>query len=725
MSGTKAITLARLRVWTEAGLRQLAAWGGLTKETAHAAGMYEVADASTVYSDFRPLPAIIIPYYDVARQPVMFERGEFCRARYLAPVMRNGKLQRYDQPAGSGVHAYFPPTVDWPTALASDAGLLLTEGEAKSLVAGQHGVPTVAIGGVWNWAQSGVLLPELAAIEWQKRFLAIVFDSDRSTNPSILAAEARLVEELGTRRGADCALIQLPQTGEHKEALDTFLQKHGRDGLLALIQSTPSLGSFDKAILALNRSIAWIEREGLVYDMEEKSFIKKDNLIKGSRFSVLKHIAPGSKKRTEPREVSVAEKWLTHPHAQRYGEILFRPGAEETILSGETGRLALNVWTGFPPCEEGDIAPFMELNDHLMSLTRADDQELPLKLMAYKMQNPHIKTPLAVILVGQQGCGKSMWADCMREAFAPYGKAVKSKSFYSEFQGWVERTLLVVINEATHEDMEKGIETLKNLISEKHLPMNEKFRLEREVETFFQMIITANKHAIASFSFDDRRMIVIGCPPKREPEFYMRMGKWKESGGPARLRYALLNWDLQGWRPPLTAPMSAEKYLAYNEGLTAVQALAEKMMTSETSQVQVFLTAATAWANNAMSGTPNARILAAAQATLEGLKHIQIRDWYTPEELALMFPAIIATTQGSKYDQTTPSGQISRELRDAGIPYLECADDPRGFKWEGRLRQFLVVANFKDWGRPVRQVDFERAMKNWPTYGMLNARRAG
>jgi hypothetical protein len=48
-----------------------------------------------------------------------------------------------------------------------------------------------------------------------------------------------------------------------------------------------------------------------------------------------------------------------------------------------------------------------------------------------------------------------------------------------------------------------------------------------------------------------------------------------------------------------------------------------------------------------------------------------------------MFPSLTESLMGAKYDRTTPPGKISRELREAGIPYLVSKDDPRGFHWHG------------------------------------------
>lgn len=708
--------------WSDRAQRQLANWGGMTEELAEQNGLFEVEDASTVCADFANLPAIVLPYYGMDGVLMTYGAGKaFCRVRYLAePKQRSfgaGKAQRYSQPKNSGVKAYFAPTIDWPS-IRDDVGepCVLTEGESKAIAGARHGIPVVGLGGVFNFNADGELLPELQEIKWRGRDTYIVFDSDRSSNPNILAAEARLVDELGRRHGANCFLVQLPQKGDTKEALDTFLEAHGPDALFELLKASPSLGALDQKVVALNRQIAWIERENLVYDMEMKLWLQKDALTNGSRFSALEHITVGGKQRTEPKRISVAATWLKHPHAQRFSEVLFRPG-EGVTISGENGRPALNLWQGWEPAE-GDVTPWLDLYDHLFGNMKEDQRDLSLKLLAYKAQNPAEKIPLAIVLIGTQGCGKTLWSDCVRDAFSPYGTTISSRSFYGEFQGWLERSLIGTMNEVESQDLQKGGEVLKALISDLQRPMNEKYRPARQINSYTFYILTSNKRAVGAFSADDRRMIVVDCPPKKDHEFYLRVVRWREAGGCKALLGYLLNYDLKGWRPPAAAPMTAEKYMAYVESLTPTQRLAEEMRTASEHNIKLWLDQAVAWARVAELGT-NASLAAMARATIDGVQHYQIRPWYTPEELALMFPSIVEQTLGSKYDRTTPSGRISRELREAGVPYLTNIDDPRGFHWKGVIRQYLVVSDFDEWSQPIRQADFERLMKAWPTYGQM------
>lgn len=710
---------------------------GLAPADAESSGMFDVSDASTISSEFAPEPALVLPYFDAHGGLVHLANGRpFCRIRYTERAastvgFTKRKLIRYTQPARSGVHAYFAPVMDWSRIAADPAEpIIVTEGEKKALAGIMAGFPVIGLGGVFNFSTpAGDLLPELQSFAWGRRDVFICFDSDAALNPNILAAEARLVDELQTKRGARCYLVRLPQDGEAKVGLDDYLLAHGRDGLVSLLQTAPSLGALDAKVVALNRSVAWIERENMVYDAELGLFLPKDSFITGSRFSTLTHITVGAKARkAEPKTISVAKTWLTHPHARRFAEVLFRPG-EGAVVDGDSGRAALNLWTGWD-AEPGDVAPFLQLTEFLFQNLRAGARDLPLKLMAYKAQHPEEKIPLALVLIGTQGCGKTLWAETIRDAFAPYGIDVTPGSLSGEFQGWLERSLVAVINEMKPTDLDAGREQLKALVSDLRRPMNEKYRPVRQINTYTSYIITSNHRAVGAFAADDRRMIVVNCPPKMTDAagqalydtIGRRGGAWYNAGGPKHLLHYLLTLDLQGWRPPSSAPVSAEKYMSYIESLTPVQKLAEDMRTANQNTVALWLDSAMAWARVAeLSGNP--AMISAAQATKQTAESLQVRAFYTPEELALMFPLVVQNILGSKFSTSTPAGAISRQLREAGVPYLESADDPRGFMWKGRVQQFLVVSDADDWRTPLRQVDFDRAIREFPTYRELRGQR--
>jgi hypothetical protein len=695
---------------------------GISPADAEFAGIGAVRSAAAICADYADAPALVIPYATTHGEPV--GAPPFARIRYLADPpsrarnpFKQPKQQRYAQPKNSGVHAYFPVTrrLSWDTVSADEQHpLLIVEGEKKALASTLAGFATIGLGGVYNFLALGELLPELDAFSWKGRPVFICFDSDAAHNPQIQAAEARLAAELSLRRGAVLHLVRLPSRGDGgKMGVDDFLLEHGADKLEGVLSAAPRMRKIDAAVLSLNEHVAWIEKEGCVYDLRSKEFMQKANFTNGSSYSALEVISPTSKG-TGTKRVSVAESWLKHPHAQRYDYVEFRPEDGSPVLRTTSGGLALNMWTGWSPAP-GDAAPFLELTEYLMRDLRGES-DLPLKLLAYKAQNPGEKVPLALVLVGPQGCGKSLWAECAREAFQPYTAEVPCLSLGGQFNGWTERTLLAVVNEASGEHLHKSAPYLRALISDKRVMLNEKFRVARQIDSFTQYIITSNDRGAGAYSADDRRMIVVSCPAKREPAFYQRVADWKNGGGGGRaLLHYLLMYDLAGWRPPSHAPLTAEKYMAYMESLTPVQRLAEEMQSANENVVLLWIQQALAWAAHAeLSANPlHARY---AREIIDSMSTIQIRPWYTPEELALMFPAIVAQLHGQRQTART-AGAISKDLRTAGIGYLQSADDPRGFRYRGSLRQFLIVAEPDEWTVPLPQSEFDRLMAAFPKYG--------
>ena len=712
--------------------RQLASWG-LTPQQADSVGMFPTQNAREIDPSYPAEPAIVIPYWTRDGKLMRVHGRPFARVRRLNPPPplvgfgKPRKAAKYLQPPGTGMHVYMPPIMNW-AELSQDtaAPILITEGEAKSLAACLHGFPTLGLGGVWSFsAPGGSLIDELEAFRWYNRDVYIVFDSDAADNPQVVAAEARLIYELQSRLNAKARVVRLPAAGDSKVGLDDFLKAKGPDELDRLLRGVDPLSPLEAKIIGLNKALAWIEFEAKVYDIEQGQFITKESLVKGSRWSSVKHItvsAAGGNGRAKTTEISVASLWLTHPHAQRFSAAIFRPG-EGPITQDEKGGAALNMWE---PMEAvpGDVQPFFDLHNHVFGNLPQEQRDIAWKLFAYKAQNLAIKVPIALVLVGPQGSGKTMWGEIVRDAFAPYGADVTPQQLAGDFQGWIERSLVALVNEAKGEDMERASEQIKTLISDLRRPMNEKYRPVREVNTYTQYIITSNNRAVGSFSHDDRRMFVVSTPQKKEKAFYDRIRDWKNKGGAKHLLHFLQTVDLKGWEPPSEAPSTPEKELAYQEGLTPVQKLAHDMRHASDQTIYLWLAQAEAWAQSAeLSNNPG--MAGQARAIRASINGTQIRPWYTPEELSLMFPSIMMEVSGTRYDKATPVGKLSRELRDAGIPYLVNRDNTKGFTHLGFQRQYLVVAQFEEWKNPIGQQDFDRLMKSWPTFAQYRSMRRG
>ena len=106
-----------------------------------------------------------IPYFSFdgaenGRYPVDDGKGgDFYRERLDRPASEGGK---YSQPSGTPACAYFP--VGLADLLRRHRYVIITEGEFKALSLVEAGYPAVAIGGIYNFRQDGLLLPELVEL---------------------------------------------------------------------------------------------------------------------------------------------------------------------------------------------------------------------------------------------------------------------------------------------------------------------------------------------------------------------------------------------------------------------------------------------------------------------------------------------------------------------------------------------------------------------------------
>jgi hypothetical protein len=173
------------------------------------------------------------------------------KAKYLSPPGRSNLL-------------YFVPMADPVWLTDTSLPVCITEGEKKTLALWElswHGLSEsasmprflpVGLSGVWNWrgtvektenatgqrqAVKGVI-PDFDLIEWQGRFVYVVFDANVQTNERVQAARRDLCKEL-TRRGALVRFVDLPEMAG-VNGVDDLLALRGADYVSALIDGAKS-----------------------------------------------------------------------------------------------------------------------------------------------------------------------------------------------------------------------------------------------------------------------------------------------------------------------------------------------------------------------------------------------------------------------------------------------------------------------------------------------------
>lgn len=688
---------------------------GITAPDAAAAGMHPVDDAKALHPSFWERAALVIPYYDPAGVPTGFGR-----VRYFDPPEVGGlrkRAIRFQQPKDTAPEVYLPPRpgLDWRHVLADPAQpIIITEGEVKALSVTVHtGLPCMGLGGVFMFADNKMMLPLMEQTVWERRRVFVVFDSDIDSKVGVQLAESRLATWLLAQRAVVHTCRLPPSPSGEKQGADDYIVANGAAAFTAALQSARSLTDLDLRVLELNSQVAYLDGEEKLIELATGNLIRKDSFLSGSRYSTVKVPMQKGERITM---VSAAQAWLTHPLATRYANTLFRPGGDHVITEG--GQTWLNSWRE-QPAEPGDVSLYLDLTRYLFEDTLGHDWDFPVRLLAYKAQNPTIKIPLAVMLIGEQGSGKSLWGALSRSAFGEYGASRSGKDLGQDWNGFLEKSLLVTIDDVSTRQMRTNIETLRSWISEPRVERHEKYLKNREVDNYALLIFTSNFRDAGAFAHDDRRFLVVGAPTREHgAEYYDPIYKWLRSGqAGSHLYHYLLTLDLQGWTPPITAPVTAEKRMAFEESLSPFERLARDMRESDANVVVRWLQAAEQWAL-AVLGTSGHVETTRANEVMSALPYFPIRPWYTAEELCRMFPHMLEDLKRDtqRYTRATLPGRVSTQLRNNGIYFLRNTESADGFLWSGRVQQFLIVCPSAGYPREMTQAEFDAAMAQMSTY---------
>lgn len=124
---------------------------------------------------------------------------------------------------------------------------------------------------------------------------------------------------------------------------------------------------------------------------------------------------------------------------------------------------------------EGDVTPFM---NHLTLLIPDEgDREIILSWCAHVVQNVGEKPKWSPVLIGCEGNGKSLVADCIVYAVGQrWTVKPKAEKLVKDFNAWIENKLLAVVEEVHTRGRMDVMDQLKPLITEKRIEIEGKGR---------------------------------------------------------------------------------------------------------------------------------------------------------------------------------------------------------------------------------------------------------
>lgn len=245
----------------------------------------------------------------------------------------------------------------------------------------------------------------------------------------------------------------------------------------------------------------------------------------------------------------------------RLDDVLFDP---TMTCDPET---TINLYDGIEMvAKEGNVDPILNLIRFLVSRAHEHDDGCEevmhwlLRWLAYPLQHPGAKLRTAVVMHGDEGAGKNFLFDMMVSIYGKYGSLVGQDELEDNHNDWRSGKLLVVGDEvSSRAELVHNKNRLKALITSPTVQINPKHLARREEKNHMNIAFLSNELQPLALDNSDRRYLVVYTPSAQEPEYYIALGKWRDSGGAEAFYHYLLHYPLDGFGPYSPAPLTEAK----------------------------------------------------------------------------------------------------------------------------------------------------------------------
>ncbi len=240
-------------------------------------------------------------------------------------------------------------------------------------------------------------------------------------------------------------------------------------------------------------------------------------------------------------EFSQSRLWLESKDRLEYSRGLsFEPGS-----SPPCGYL--NLWSGFAvDPTTASPEPFLAFIKDVICANHAAIYAYVLEFLADMVQNPAKRPGAALVLRGEQGIGKSFFAETIGKLFGRHFIEVSSdKQLVGSFNRHLLDKLLVFADEGSL-TTKAASQRLKNLITSDTMTVEPKGLDSFQAKNLLRVIIASNDDAIVRAAADERRYCVIDVSPHRKNDhlYFTTLSAWRSASGLGGLLNHLMNYQL-------------------------------------------------------------------------------------------------------------------------------------------------------------------------------------
>jgi hypothetical protein len=272
-----------------------------------------------------------------------------------------------------------------------------------------------------------------------------------------------------------------------------------------------------------------------------------------------RQIQSGTKKDV-PQYMPLGHWWLAHKRREQYDTMVFVPG--------RTTPNAFNLWQGFN-CEARPGNCDLYLNHIKNNICCGNEETYTylMKWMAMAIQHPDQPAGVAVVLRGQQGTGKGVFAKHFGYLWGQhYLQITNSKHLVGSFNSHLRDCVYLFADEAFYAGDKKNEQILKGLITEEQLMVEPKGVDAEFCRNYLHIVMASNSEWCVPVAMDDRRFFILDVSPqhKEDREYFREISEQLKNGGYDALLHHLLTYDIHGFdlsSAPKTEALQDQKEL--------------------------------------------------------------------------------------------------------------------------------------------------------------------
>ena len=517
-----------------------------------------------------------IRYLDLSeiQEQLKENTGGFTRSKESKSVLR------YHQPSGHDPMLYYSKYMDWSSVITtSTIPIILTEGEMKANAACKHKLPTISMGGVWNWKSKKTgIIQDFKDIDWKERDVWVIFDSDVATKPQVKHAMYSLCTAL-TSMGAIIRYggvyhTDMDENPNLKLGIDDYLSRYGIDEFKKFLKSN-NLKEFSKSIMLhkYNSMFAYVRNKVRVLEFKTGNMIKHNDFTgvhKSNEYIMLPKDPSDENSKLIRKKLST--EWLAWEQRLELEDLVYKPG-EDKIIDNKY----YNKWNGWrTKPKEGDTSMWDVYLEHVFGSEKEPKEWLE-SWIAHQFQFPGVKMYTAVALWSpENGSGKSLGGYIIRSVMGKENAGVvNDETLKNDYAGHLKEKQFILGDEllAGERDKRKSYDRFKGMISNEEQSVNIKFQPMYQTEDCTNYWFTSNHPNAYYLDEHDRRFFVWRIRGGVMDEAWAKKFEtwWKSEEGRSALMHRWQTKDIKGFNPKGAALKTGDRAEMIETGMTEVE----------------------------------------------------------------------------------------------------------------------------------------------------------